>query len=90
MNAADSRIKRFFPGRPTSGGFLARTRDVIARPVASGLEEVAIAIALLIGLALLVYGIASVFRPLGFISAGLLLIAISLGYLRGRSAPARS
>jgi hypothetical protein len=85
MNAADSRIKRYFPRRPTSGGFLASDRAVIGRLFVARGEEIALALVLLIGLGLTIYGLASIYQPLGSIVAGLLLIVLSLGYLRGRS-----
>jgi hypothetical protein len=86
LNAADSRIARFFPRKATSGGFLAKTRAVVASPGLADREEIGIAVVLTTGLALVVYGVGSIYRPLGLIVAGLLLVAITLGYLRGKGA----
>jgi hypothetical protein len=71
ISAADARIK----------AMRSRARRVLPKTL---IEEITLAIALLLGLCLVIYGIGRIYSPAAFITAGLLFSAIALGYLRGK------
>jgi protein-S-isoprenylcysteine O-methyltransferase Ste14 len=71
ISAADARIK----------AMRSRARRVLPKTL---IEEITLAVALLLGLFLVIYGIGRIYSPAAFITAGLLFSAIALGYLRGK------
>jgi protein-S-isoprenylcysteine O-methyltransferase Ste14 len=71
ISAADARIK----------AMRSRARRVLPKTL---IEEITLAIALLLGLCLVIYGIGRIYSPAAFIVTGLLFSAIALGYLRGK------